>query len=102
MVDREEIAAFVARIVAALRPDRAPLWLPSPGHANSRLERDRLVVLPFEGKAWHVASEIRCHARPKSLMDLLVRTPEQVRERASREGALLCETLREEEIVHEG
>jgi uncharacterized protein len=96
MVDREEIEALVERIAAAFRLERVILFGSyARGTLTPGSDVDLLIVLPFEGKAWQVATEIRRRARPTFPVDLLVRSPEQVRERASRQGTFLHEVLRE-------
>lgn len=103
VVDREDIEAFVERIAAEFRPERVILFGSyARGTPTPDSDVDLLIVLPFEGKAWQVASEIRRRARPTFPTDLLVRSPEQVRERASRQGTFLHEILREGETLYEG
>lgn len=101
MIDREESEAFVERIAVAFCPERVILFGSyTRGTPTPDSDVDLLIVLPFEGKAWQVATEIRRRARPTFPTDLLVRTPEQVREHASRQGTFLHEVLREGETLY--
>jgi len=103
LIDPGEVEAFVKRIAAEFHPQRIVLYGSyARGTPTPDSDVDLLIVLPFEGKAWHVAAEIRRRARPTFPTDLLVRTPEQVRECASRQDTLLYEILREGKTLYEG
>ena len=82
MIEMNEIYAMARRIGEQFHPERVILfgsyaW----GTPTSDSDVDLLIVLPFQGKNWQMATEIRRHARATFPMDLLVRTPEQLRQR---------------------
>ncbi|HHX63822.1 MAG TPA: nucleotidyltransferase domain-containing protein [Chloroflexi bacterium] len=97
MVDPQEIRAFADRVVREFHPERIILFgSHARGTPGPDSDVDLLIVMSFQGKPWHMASEIRRRARPTFPIDLLVRTPEQVREQSARRNSFL------RQIVHEG
>jgi predicted nucleotidyltransferase len=101
MVELEDIRSLADRIARAFRPERIILFgsyawgAPTPDS-----DVDLLVVLPFEGKGWCVASEIRCRTRPGFPLDLLVRTPEQLRERLLLRDTFMHEITQRGKVLH--
>ena len=51
------------------------------GKATQDSDVDLLVVMDHKSKGWQMAGEIRWRLRPEFSLDLLVRTPEQLRKR---------------------
>ena len=92
MVELEDIRSLADRIARTFRPERIILFgsyawgAPTPDS-----DVDLLVVLPFEGKCWRVAAEIRRRTRPGFPLDLLVRTPDQLRQRL-----MICDSFMHE------
>jgi len=102
MVDMAEIQALTDRIAVEFRPERIILFGSHAwGTATPDSDVDLLVVLPFEGKTWRMASEIRKRTRPGFPMDLLVRTPPQVRQQLCRVDPFLSEITREGRVLYE-
>lgn len=62
---------------------------------------DLLVVLPFEGKAVNKSVEIRLKFRPPFPVDLIVRTPEKIRERVEMGDDFMREILEEGKVLYE-
>lgn len=62
---------------------------------------DLLVVLPFEGKSVHQSVEIRLRLRPAFPVDLIVRTPENVRQRMEMGDDFMREILQEGKVLYE-
>lgn len=78
----EDIQALADRIVRGFLPERIVLFGSYAfGTASPDSDVDLLVVLPYQGKSWAKAAEIRGRVRPRFPLDLLVRTPQQVLER---------------------
>ena len=63
------------------------------GDANPDSEVDMLVIGSFEGRSVDRSVEIRMKLRPNFPMDLLVRTPEIVRERIEMGDAFMREIV---------
>ncbi len=102
MVDAQAIKSLADRIARAFQPDRIILfgsyaW----GTPTSDSDVDLLVVLPFEGKSWHVASEIRRRIGPSFPLDLLVRTPDQLCERLMMHDAFIREITQRGKVLYE-
>jgi predicted nucleotidyltransferase len=102
MTDRATIRAFAERVAAQFRPQRIILFgSHAHGTAGPDSDVDLLIVISHEGKGWHVASEIRRRLRPPFPTDLLVRSPEQLRERLDRGDGFLQAIMEEGEILYE-
>jgi uncharacterized protein len=94
MVETSEIEALAQRIAEAVRPERIVLFGSyAKGEPTSDSDVDILVIVPFEGKSWKAAADIRKVARSPFPMDLIARTPRQVRERLDQGDSFLSEIL---------
>jgi predicted nucleotidyltransferase len=102
MVDMDAIRQYSRRIEREFHPRRILLFGSyARGAPIEDSDVDLLVVMPFEGKPWKVAAEIRRRARPGFPLDLVMRTPQQVRERLSRGDTYLQTLMREGVVLHE-
>lgn len=82
MVEVEKILSLSDSIAREFRPDCIILFGSyAYGKPGENSDVDLLVVLPFKGKPVRKALEILRVINPKIPVDLLVRTPEQVKER---------------------
>ena len=71
------------------------------GTATEDSDVDLLIVLPFEGKAAHKALEIIRKVKPRIPLDLLVRTPEQVKERIANNDWFMREVFEKGRKLYE-
>ena len=71
------------------------------GAATEDSDVDLLVICPFEGKSVHKSVEIRMKLRPKFPIDLLVRTPEKLRQRIEMGDDFIKEILEEGKVLYE-
>lgn len=71
------------------------------GDANPDSDVDILVIGPFEGRSVDRSVEIRMKLRPAFPMDLLVRTPEKVRERIAMGDSFMREILDRGKVLYE-
>ena len=102
MVDMDSIHALVERIVQAYHPERIVLFgSHAYGTPTVSSDVDLLVVLPFEGKGSRKAVEILNTLEPEFSVDLLVRTPEQVRQRLAWNDFFLREVIARGKILYE-
>jgi len=62
---------------------------------------DLLVICAFEGKSVDQSVKIRMKLRPQFPMDLLVRTPEKVRQRIEMGDDFMREILEEGKVLYE-
>lgn len=78
----EQIRAYTARIVEEFQPERIILFGSyAYGSPNADSDVDLLVIMPFDGDSVNKAVEIRSKVRADFPVDLLVRTPGQVKQR---------------------
>jgi predicted nucleotidyltransferase len=102
VVDMDSIHALVERIVQAYHPERIVLFgSHAYGTPTVSSDVDLLVVLPFEGKGSRKAVEILNTLEPEFSVDLLVRTPEQVRQRLALNDFFLREVIERGKILYE-
>ena len=62
---------------------------------------DLLVIMPHKGKGWRLAGKIRGRVRPKFPLDLLVRSPEQIRQRLTLGDCFLKEIAEKGKVLYE-
>ncbi len=102
MVSMEDIQSLADRIARAFRPERIVLFgsyawgTPTPDS-----DVDLLVVLPFEGKGWQMASQIRQRTHPHFPLDLLVRAPDQLHQRLMMRDTLVQEITQRGMVLYE-
>ncbi len=103
MVAMDTIREYSRQIDCEFHPQRIVLFgSHARGTPTQDSDVDLLVVMPFEGKPWKVAAEIRGRVRAGFPLDLVVRTPQQVRERLSRGDTYMETLMREGKVLHEG
>lgn len=102
MVDSESIADLSERIVRQFQPERIILF-GSYGYGNptEASDVDLLVILPFKGSGIRMAVEILNTVSPRFPVDLLVRTPQQVRDRLAWNDFFLHEILEKGKVLYE-
>ncbi len=62
---------------------------------------DLMVVMPFEGSVFNQAARIRLELHSEMPMDLLVRTPEQVRQRIDMEDFFMRRIVEKGKVLYE-
>lgn len=98
----EQIQAFAQRVGEEFSPQRVILFGSyAYGHPTSDSDVDLLVITPFEGNSVKKSVEIRLKLRPSLPMDLLVRTPEKVRERLEMGDGFMREILTKGKTLYE-
>jgi len=102
MITMRQIEDISGRIAAEFEPERILLFgsyawgAPSPDS-----DVDLLVILPFEGKAVAKSVEMRLKIKPPFPVDLLVRTPEKVRERLALGDPFIRSILEKGKVLYE-
>lgn len=71
------------------------------GTATEDSDVDLLVVCPFQGRSVDKSVEIRMKLRPRFPVDLIVRTPEKVRQRIDMGDGFMREILEEGKVLYE-
>ena len=82
MIELEKIYELRDQIVQQFHPQKVILFGSyAYGTPTEDSDVDLLVVMPFEGRCAHKSAEILNVTNPHFAIDLLVRTPEQVKTR---------------------
>ncbi len=94
MILNEDIQQLSENIAREFRPERIILFGSyAYGTPTNDSDVDILVILPFDGKPMHKALEILKKVRPNIPVDLLVRTPDQVKDRIDKNDWFLREIV---------
>jgi len=102
MVALSEIEEFGRRIGVEFGAERVILFGSyAQGTVTEDSDVDLLVIGPFEGRSVDRSVEIRIRLRPRFPMDLLVRTPEKVRQRIQMGDDFMREILEEGKVLYE-
>ena len=102
MVDMDVIEDFVGQVAREFQPEKIVLFgSHADGTAGDDADVDVLVILPFEGKSFYKALEILDKVKPHFPIDLLVRTPEQVRYRLANNDFFLREIMENGKVLYE-
>lgn len=97
-----DIQNFAAELAREFSPEKVILFgSHSWGKPDADSDVDLLVITQFEGKPWRFAVEIRDRIKPKIPLDLMVRTPEQLRERLAMHDMLLTEIVTRGTVLYE-
>jgi len=101
MITPAQIQRVSDEIVQKFRPERIILFGSyAYGTPTEDSDVDLLVVMPFEGKSVHKAIEIEGALRPSFAMDLIVYTPERLRERLAWNDFFLREITEKGETLY--
>lgn len=96
------IQKLCRQIVDTFRPQKVILFGSyAYGTPNYDSDIDLLVVMPFEGHVHDQAVKIRRGLDSTMPVDLLVRTPEQIRERVEMEDFFMREIVEQGKVLYE-
>src|SRR5258706_8338400 len=99
---QKHIRELCKEIVERFRPQKVILFGSyAYGVPNADSDIDLLVVMPFEGRMHEQAVKIRKGLKSAMPIDLLVRTPEQVRERVEMEDFFMREIVDQGKVLYE-
>ena len=102
MISRQEIQDLAQRIAAEFQPERIVLFGSyAHGRPTADSDVDLLIVLSHEGKGWRRAAEIRSRLLPNFPLDLLVRTPEEIRKRLAEGDPFVSELTKRGQVLYE-
>lgn len=94
MIALERIQEFCDQIAAEFHPERIVLFGSyAYGTPESGSDVDLLVILPFTGKRTTKSLEMLTRVKPSFPVDLLVRTPDEVRQRLEWNDYFLREVM---------
>lgn len=96
------IRRLCKQIVEQFRPQKVILFGSyAYGTPNFDSDIDLLVVMPFEGRTHEQAVRIRRVLDASMPLDLLVRTPEHIRERIEMEDFFMREIVEQGKVLYE-
>lgn len=102
MVAMADIRELADRIAQEFRPQRIILFgSHAYGDATADSDVDLMVVVAYPRKSWQMATQIRARVRPTFPLDLLVRSPEQLRERLAMGDPFLREVAARGKVLYE-
>jgi predicted nucleotidyltransferase len=101
MVSMAEIKAVAARIGRDFRPRKVVLFGSyAYGKPTADSDVDFLVIMPLRGNPVYKSVEIALKSRPGFPMDLLVRTPAEVRKRLAWNDLFLREIMEKGKVLY--
>lgn len=102
MIVRQSIDNFVNEIVRVFRPEQVVLFGSyACGQPNEHSDVDLLVVMRHRGAPAEQAARIRQAIRAGFPLDLIVRTPADIRRRLKMGDGFIKEILMKGQILHE-
>lgn len=102
MIAMDRILSVSEHIAQEFHPERIILFGSyAYGTPSEDSDVDLLVILPFKVKPVRKAIEILQKTNPKIPLDLLVRTPEQVKERLDNQDWFMCEIMQKGRMLYE-
>ncbi len=102
MVAMDQIEEFGRRVGEEFGAEKVILFGSyARGNATPDSDVDILVIGPFQGRSVDRSVEIRMRLRPGFPMDLLVRTPEKVRERIEMGDSFMREIVDHGKVLYE-
>jgi predicted nucleotidyltransferase len=102
MIARRDILAFVDRVVTHYRPNAVILFGSyAYGQPTEDSDVDLLMVMPHRGASAKIATQIRLGCPRSFPMDLLVRTPAEIRRRLRMGDQFLREITTKGIVLHE-
>ncbi len=102
MVSTGQITELSERIIEEFHPQRIVLFGSyARGTPNPDSDVDLLVIMPFEGKPVDKSVEMRLKVRPSFPVDLLVRTPDKIRERLAMGDTFIQDILEQGKVLYE-
>lgn len=101
MIEMKQIETYAAQIGREFHPHKIILF---GSYANNQAgpnsDVDLLIVMPFSGKAWKKAVEIRTSISFPFAVDLILRTPEEIDRRLSSQDPFICHITRTGRVLY--
>ena len=102
MINRRSIQNYANAVVREFQPERIVLFGSHPyGAPDGGSDVDLLIIMPHKGKARDKAAEIRGRLSAPFALDLLVRSPETIRDRIAKEDWFIREIMEKGKTLYE-
>ena len=102
MINQALVDKFIQDVVRCFLPERIIMFgSQTYGNSTSDSDVDLLVIMPFEGKACRKAVEVLNHINPRFPIELLVRTPEQIKSRLAIGDFFIKEIMEKGKVLYE-
>ena len=102
MITTAQIRELSRRIAAQFNPDRIILFgSRARGRAHADSDVDLLVVMRCNGSGARKAVEILNRVEPEFAVDLIVRTPQEIRRRLAQQDRFLADIVRRGKVLYE-
>lgn len=101
-ITRRTISSFARRVARQFNPHKIILFGSyAYGKPNEDSDVDMLVIMPFKGKGAQKATEILLATDPRFPIDLLVRTPKQIKTRIKLGDYFIREITQKGKVLYE-
>jgi predicted nucleotidyltransferase len=101
MITTAQIKALSRRIAEQFNPERIILFgSRARGRAHADSDVDLLVVMRCSGPGARKAAEILNRVEPEFAVDLIVRTPQELRRRLAQQDRFLAEVVRRGKVLY--
>lgn len=102
MITTAQIRALSRRIAAQFNPDQIILFgSRAHGRAHADSDVDLLVIMRCNGSGARKAVEILNRVEPEFAVDLIVRTPQEIRKRLAQHDGFLADIVRRGKVLYE-
>lgn len=102
MINRQSIQTYANAVALEFQPERIVLFgSHAYGAPDAGSDVDLLVIMPHKGKARDKAAEIRTRLSAPFALDLLVRSPETIRDRIAKEDWFIREIMEKGKTLYE-
>lgn len=102
MIERKKIRAYVDEVVRRFQPERVVLFGSyAYGQPSADSDVDLLVIMRHKGAGAEQAARIRQMIRSGFPLDLIVRSPANIRQRVKIGDSFIREILEKGQVLHE-
>ena len=102
MIVSDRVREICDRIAREFHPDKIiVLGSHAYGNPGPYSDLDLLVVMPYEGSPLQQAARIITRVDPEMGVDVIVRTPEEIKERLAMRDAFIREILERGKVTYE-
>jgi len=102
IMSQKNIKELCEQIAEKFHPEKIILFGSyAYGKPNQYSDVDLLVIMPFNGSPLSQAAKIITQIKPKTAVDLIVRTPEQIQERLMMNDSFIKEIFKDGKVAYE-